>query len=180
MAPELTVFNTERAYVSVLNEVSFLQDFDVDVANTAFIANPNIGVLQEGAVLDVRPTISYDRKYVTLDVRTTVATIQRPIQNFQTTLGGFSTAVTFQLPRLQVQNAGTTVIVPDGGGVILGGLKTVNYVNRRAEVPLLARIPIVGVLFRQKGVADEAKSLVILVKADIRDLSSYRETTPVR
>ena len=48
MAPELTVFNTERAYVSVINEVSFLQDFDVDVANTAFIANPTIGVLQEG------------------------------------------------------------------------------------------------------------------------------------
>jgi Flp pilus assembly secretin CpaC/tetratricopeptide (TPR) repeat protein len=180
MAPELTVYNTERAYVTVINEVSFLQDFDVDVANTAFIANPEIGILQEGVVLDVRPTISYDRKYVTLDVRTTVATIQRPIENFETTLGGFTDAVTFQLPRLEVQNANTTVIVPDGGAVILGGLKTLNYVNRRAEVPWVAQIPIVGVLFRQTGVDDEAKSLVILVKADIRDLSKYRESTPLR
>ncbi len=180
MAPELTVFNTERAYVSVLNEVSFLQDFDVDVANTAFIANPEIGILQEGVVLDVRPTVSYDRKYVTLDVRTTVASIHRPIETFETTLGGFTDAVTFQLPRLEVQNANTTVIVPDGGAVILGGLKTLNYQNRRAEVPWIARIPLLGVLFRQKGVADEAKSLVILVKASIWDLSRFREAAPIR
>jgi type II secretory pathway component GspD/PulD (secretin)/tetratricopeptide (TPR) repeat protein len=180
MAPELTVFNTERAYVSVINEVSFLQDFDVDVANTAFIANPTIGVLQEGVVLDVRPTISYDRKFVTLDVRASVAKLARPIPTFTTTLGGFSTAVTFQLPSLQVQNANTTVIVPDGGSVILGGLKTVNYQNQKAEVPWLAKIPVVGILFRDKGVDDESKSLVILVKANIRDLSKYREAAPVR
>ena len=180
MAPELTVFNTERAYVSVINEVSFLQDFDVDVANTAFIANPTIGVLQEGVVLDVKPTISYDRKFVTLDVRASVATLERPIPTFTTTLGGFSTAVTFQLPRLEVQNANTTVIVPDGGAVILGGLKQVNYTNARAEIPWLARIPILGILFRDKGVADETKSLVILVRADIRDLTPYREAQPAR
>jgi general secretion pathway protein D len=180
MAPELTVFNTERAYVSVINEVSFLQDFDVDVANTAFIANPTIGVLQEGVVLDVRPTISYDRKFVTLDVRASVAKLARPIPTFTTTLGGFTTAVTFQLPSLQVQNANTTVIVPDGGSVILGGLKTVNYQNQKAEVPWLAKIPVLGILFRDKGVDDESKSLVILVKANIRDLSKYREATPVR
>ena len=180
MAPELTVFNTERAYVSVLNEISFLQDFDVDVANTAFIANPEIGILQEGVVLDVRPTVSYDRKYVTLDVITSVAKLQRPIENFETTLGGFSDSVTFQLPRLQVQNAKTTVVVPDGGAVILGGLKTLNYVNRKAEVPFLGKIPLIGLLFRNKGYADESKSLVILVHANIRDLSKFREASPLR
>jgi type II secretory pathway component GspD/PulD (secretin) len=164
----------------VIHEVSFLQDFDVDVANTAFIANPTIGVLQEGVVLDVKPTISYDRKFVTLDVRASVATLERPIPTFTTTLGGFSTAVTFQLPRLEVQNANTTVIVPDGGAVILGGLKQVNYKNQRAEIPWLARIPILGILFRDKAVADESKSLVILVRADIRDLTPYREAQPAR
>jgi type II secretory pathway component GspD/PulD (secretin) len=137
-------------------------------------------VLQEGVVLDVRPTISYDRKFVTLDVRASVAKLARPIPEFTTTLGGFSTAVTFQLPSLQVQNANTTVIVPDGGSVILGGLMSVNYVNRRAEVPWLTKIPVLGILFRDKQVNDESKSLVILVKANIRDLSKYREATPVR
>lgn len=180
MAPELTVFNTQRSYVSVLNQVSFLQDFDVDVANTAFIANPEIGVIQEGVVLDVRPTVSYDRKYVNLDVRTTVATITRPIETFTTTLGGFSSAVTFQLPRLEVQNANTTVIVPDGGAVILGGLKSLNYMNRRAEVPWISKIPLLGFFFRQKGVADETASLVIMVKAHIHELSPFREAAPVR
>jgi type II secretory pathway component GspD/PulD (secretin) len=180
MSPILTVFNTERAYVSVINEVSFLQDFDVDVANTAFIANPEIGILQEGVVLDVQPTISYDRKYITLEVRTTVATIDRPIPTFETTLAGFTDAVTFQLPTLEVQNAATTVRVPDGGSVILGGLNSIRHINRRAEVPWISEIPLLGFFFREKGVVDEVSSLVILMRAQIRDLSPYREALPLR
>ncbi len=180
MAPILTVFNTERAYVTVINEVSFLQDFDVDVANTAFIANPEIGVIQEGVVLDVRPTVSYDRQYVTLEVRTSVAELERPIETFETTLAGFTDPVTFQIPRLTVQNANTTVVVPDGGSVILGGLKTITHVNRRAEIPWVSRIPLLGILFREKGVNDESQSLVILVRAKISDLAAYRESNVVR
>lgn len=180
MSPILTVYNTQRSYVSIINEVSFLQDFDVDVANTAFIANPEIGILQEGVVLDVRPTISYDRKYITLEVRTSVANITRPIEEFETTLGGFTDAVTFQLPRLEVQNARTTVRVPDGGSIVLGGLNTIRHINRKAGIPWLSDLPLVGILFREKGVVDEVKSLVILMTASIRDLTPYREALPIR
>ena len=180
MAPVLTVFNTERAYVTVVNQISFLQDFDVDVANTAFIANPEIGILQEGVVLDVRPTISYDRKYVTLEVRTAVAELERPIPTFETSLGGFTDPITFQLPRMRMENANTTVRVPDGGSVILGGLKTIRHVNRKAGTPWLGDIPIVNFFFREKGVADEITSLVIVIRAEIRDLGPYREALPTR
>lgn len=38
-------------YVADVEQRAFVQDFDVDVANSAFIANPNIGVLQSGRVL---------------------------------------------------------------------------------------------------------------------------------
>jgi len=39
-------------YTAITTQESFVQDFDVDVANSAFIANPNIGVLQSGVVLN--------------------------------------------------------------------------------------------------------------------------------
>jgi hypothetical protein len=34
--------------------MSFIQDFDVEVAQTAFIADPIVGIVQEGITLDVR------------------------------------------------------------------------------------------------------------------------------
>ncbi|MHC4922488.1 MAG: HEAT repeat domain-containing protein [Planctomycetota bacterium] len=43
-----------RAYFYSANQLSFIQDFDVEVAQTAFIADPIVGVLQEGVVLDVK------------------------------------------------------------------------------------------------------------------------------
>ncbi|MFG0315633.1 MAG: hypothetical protein ACF8XB_00065 [Planctomycetota bacterium JB042] len=175
-APILTVYNTERAYVTVTNQVSFVQDFDVDVANSAFIANPNIGIIQEGVVLDVRPTISYDRKYITLEIQATIANLLRPIREFTTSLAGFSVPVSFQLPELEVQTANTTVRVPDNGSMVLGGLKKLHYVNRTAEVPWLGRIPVVGALFRNKGLADETQNLIVIVKASITNLAPWRDS----
>jgi hypothetical protein len=43
-----------RSYIYTANQMSFVQDFDVEVAQTAFIADPQIGVLQDGVVLDVK------------------------------------------------------------------------------------------------------------------------------
>ncbi|MHC4844828.1 MAG: hypothetical protein ACYTCU_01565 [Planctomycetota bacterium] len=177
-APIVSVYNTQRAFVTVVNQVSFVQGFDVDVANAAFIADPNIGVVQEGIVLDVRPTISFDRKYVTLDVQTTVANLARPIRTVTTNLGGDSTAVTFQLPRLDVQDAQTTVVVPDQGSVVLGGFKHVLYRNRTAEAPWFADIPVLSFFFQEKGLADEMTDLIIVMKATITDFSEL-EKRPV-
>ena len=173
-SPVVSVFNTQRAFVTVVNQVSFVQGYDVDVANAAFIADPNIGVVQEGIVLDVTPTISFDRKYVTLDVQTTVANLTRPMRTITTNLGGNSTEVSFQLPQLDVQDAQTTVVVPDGGSVLLGGFKHVLYRNRTAEAPWLADIPVLGFFFREKGLADEMTDLIIMMKATVSDFSGLR------
>jgi type II secretory pathway component GspD/PulD (secretin) len=170
-SPVVSVYNTQRAFVTVVNQVSFVQGFDVDVANAAFIADPNIGVVQEGIVLDVRPTISFDRKYVTLDVQATVANLVRPIREISTNLGGNTDQVTFSLPQLDVQDAQTTVVVPDGGSVLLGGFKHVLYRNRTAEAPWLADIPIVGFFFQEKGLSDEMTDLIIVIRATITDYS---------
>ncbi len=39
-----------RVYFAQMNQVSYIQDFDVEVAQTSFIADPIVGVLQEGVV----------------------------------------------------------------------------------------------------------------------------------
>lgn len=42
-----------RAHVAFLNQQAYIRDFDVEVAQAAFIADPQIGILQSGVVLDV-------------------------------------------------------------------------------------------------------------------------------
>ena len=43
-----------RVYFSQARQVSYIQDFDVEVAQTSFIADPIVGVLSEGVVQDVK------------------------------------------------------------------------------------------------------------------------------
>ena len=86
----------------------------------------------------MRPTVSNDRKYITLQLKPTVATLTRPIPPFTTSLGAFTTPVTIQTPELRVEQAATTVRVPDGGTLLMGGLKNITMQDmlshRRARV----------------------------------------------
>jgi hypothetical protein len=43
-----------RVYFSLVRQISYIQDFDVEVAQTSFIADPIVGVLQEGVVQAVK------------------------------------------------------------------------------------------------------------------------------
>ncbi len=44
----------QSVYISQVNQISYIQDFDVEVAQTAFIADPVIGVIQDGLTLNFR------------------------------------------------------------------------------------------------------------------------------
>lgn len=166
----LSVVNKGRGHVAVINQTAYVRDFDVEVAQAAFIADPKVDVIQDGIVLDVQPIILNDRKYIILNLNPTVAELQRPIPTFTTSLAGSTLPVTVQLPNLTVTNFSTTVKVPDGGTVLLGGLRQVLTKERRAEVPLLARLPLISFLFKQEGTADENRSLMVMVRAQITDV----------
>ncbi|HED64965.1 MAG TPA: hypothetical protein ENJ09_05345, partial [Planctomycetes bacterium] len=167
----LSVHNTQRAYVTVVNQRAYVQDFDVEVAQFQAIADPVINVLTEGIVLDVRPTIHNDRKSMTLEIQPTVAQV-KSLTNFSTTLAGQTAAITFQLPELEVQSVFTTVDIPDGASILLGGLSRLRNVERRAEVPWLANVPLLGFLFKREGYNDERESLMILLHAWITDMKA--------
>jgi type II secretory pathway component GspD/PulD (secretin) len=169
-APRLAVYNTQRANLTLVNQVTYVKDYDVEVAQTAYIADPIVDIVQDGLVLDVRPTVSHDRRYVTLELRPTVAVLGRPIRTFVTPLAGLTTTVTIELPELQYRSAETTVKVPDGGSVVIGGLKSISTVDRRSETPILSQIPILNFFFSRKGRSDEISDLIIVLRVDILDL----------
>ncbi|HYC78215.1 MAG TPA: hypothetical protein VEI02_11370 [Planctomycetota bacterium] len=170
-APRLTIYNRQRANLSIVNQVSYVKDYDVEVAQTAFIADPLVDVVQDGLTLDVRPTVSYDRKYVKLDLQPTVATLIRPIRTFETNLSGLTVPVIIELPEVTTRTAQTSVTVPDNGWVVIGGLKHVSTVDVRSETPILGQIPIIGLLFSRKGRSDEIRDLMVILHVKIIDLT---------
>ena len=174
MAPRLTAFNTQRANITVVEQNSYIKDFDVQVAQAAYIADPIIGTIQSGVVLDVRPTISNDRKYITLELRPTVASL-REFRPFSTTLGAKDKTVEFEVPILELQSVETTVRIPDQGTILLGGLKSANNIDRKLDIPILGNIPIISFFFSQRSKVDEKQDLVILVNAKIIDLEEEEE-----
>ncbi|MCB9831954.1 MAG: hypothetical protein H6807_05715 [Planctomycetes bacterium] len=174
-APRLMVYNTQRAHLTVLNEVAYVKDFDVEIAQAAVIADPIIDKVREGVVLDVRPIVSHDRRYVTLELRPTVATLVRPIRNFTTNLANGS-AVTLQLPELQKQSVNTTVVVPDGGTLLLGGMKFAEEKTLDSGVPVLKDVPILGYFFSRNGKYTAMRDLIILLKVKIIVLPEMEPT----
>ncbi len=165
----LSAQNTQRAYATMLNQITYVQDFDVEVALASIIADPIVGVVSDGIVLDVRPTISQDRRYILLELRPTVATLLRPMPEFTSSLAGLTTPVTLQLPELQVASANTTALVPDGGAIVLGGLKKLFNLDQRSEIPFLGDIPVLSLLFKTEGQASENQDVILVIRATITD-----------
>ena len=165
-SPTITVNNGSRANVTVLNQVAYVQDFDVQIAQAASIADPIIKVIQDGVILDVRPVVSADRRFITLELRPTIAQLTRPIAEQPTTLGTQNT-VTIQLPEVEIQRVRTSIPMPDGSTVLLGGLKESTERDQRSGVPILNRIPLMSFFFDRKGNFVSNRKLLILVRADI-------------
>lgn len=165
-APRVLVFNTARANIAVMNQVAYVQDFNVEIAQAASIADPIINVVQDGVILDVRPVVSADRRFILMELRPTVATLKRPIKEIATTLGS-QNSVTIQLPELDIQRVRTTVPMPDGGTVMLGGLKVSDKRSLTSGVPLLNKIPVVRFLFERRGTYVSNQKLLILIHANI-------------
>jgi len=170
-APRITVYNTQRANVSVLNQVSYVQDYEVEIAQASNIANPVIQTIQDGVVLDVRPVVSADRRFVQLELRPTVAVLQRPIPTFSTSLAsgpiGANAPVILQIPELKVSRVRTTVSMPDEGTLLIGGLKFYEKDIRQSGMPFLSNIPILSFLVTRKGDYVNRRNLLVLITARI-------------
>jgi type II secretory pathway component GspD/PulD (secretin) len=177
-SPRITVYNTARGNLAVLNQVAYVQDFNVEIAQAASIADPIVNVVQDGVTLDVRPVVSADRRFITLELRPTIAVLRRPIREVVTTLGS-QNSVTIQLPEVDYQRVRTSIPMPDGGTVLLGGMKVSDRQDQHSGVPILNKIPLVSFFFDRKGNYISNRKLLILLKASIV-IPSEHEPTPAQ
>ena len=175
-APRLTLFNTQRGNFRLANQMAYVRDYDIQIATASVALDPIVDVVSDGISLDVRPIISADRRFVTLEVRPTIATLfPKPPQIFNiitsVAIPGApitdALPITIETPIVNIQRVRTTVIVPDRGTLLLGGLTVLFDEDTESSVPLWRSLPIVGNLgsLRVKGL--QRKQSLILVSVRI-------------
>ncbi|MEM7262197.1 MAG: hypothetical protein AAF488_09420 [Planctomycetota bacterium] len=163
-APRVTAFNGQISHSLVIDQEAFIKDAEVNQTGVIPVINPVIGILNSGSILQVRPTVSYDRKYVILEIEPTLA-VKLPSRFKNLTLN--LTNLNVEFPVLNVTKIKTTVTVPDGGTVLVGGLKRTITQNQQVGIPWTSHLPGVNLLFGRKGQARMQSNLFVLLNAQI-------------
>ena len=74
-----------------------------------------------------------------------------------------SSGTTIQQPEYITTSVTTTVSVPDGGTVLLGGIKRLREGRNEFGVPILSKIPYINRLFKNVGMGRTTDSLMLMV-----------------
>ena len=174
----MTAANRQRVHTAVVTQRAYISDFELSSGGTglaiAEVADPVVEIFQEGIVLDVRPTISHDRKYITLDVRPTLATlVGGQFTQIPVNLGTISMAainVNIEVPAITLQETFTSVTIPDNGTALVGGFRQFDERILRSSSPFVDSIPVLDVLAKREGELRETESLLVLITAHIIDM----------
>ena len=166
-APRLVLFNGQASSISVGRSRTYVSSLEPRLAEGAVGFQPITSRADSGVYLFVDGTISADRKYVTLtlDVR---QRDEPTLERFEVQrASGNSPGAFISLPDYNFATLSTTVSIPDGGTVLLGGLKQAGEVEVDAGVPILSKIPVLKRAFSNQTTIKDTLTLLILVKTKI-------------
>ena len=79
------------------------------------------------------------------------------------TLNGGSSGASLSIPGLKVRRAESTLELPSGGSMVLGGLMEDSVRESIAALPGLGKLPVLGALFRSRDFQRDQTELVIIV-----------------
>ncbi len=166
-APRITCFNTQQASIYVGRQQTYIKSYRTGAGSVSL---PELDMIADQTVLDVRPVVSADRRYITLFLRPFITfppTFATARFRRGSDASGKPIYLEIQLPQQDSQDLRTVVVVPDGGTVLIGGLKEAEDKYRKREVPILAKIPLVGFFFRSEFDSTARRQLIVLVSAKI-------------
>ena len=99
-----------------------------------------------GIILKIKPTVNKDGQITTK--------IEPEVSSVIELVGGY-------VPRTKVRKATSTVTVPDGKRIIVGGLLSSTVTNQINKVPLLGDIPFIGKFFQHRYSTVNKTDLII-------------------
>ena len=155
--PSAVTMDNQEAELKVAQEVPFVTgQFTNTTAVTGGSVNPfqTIQRQEVGTILKVTPTISAEGTSVMLKISIESSSIgQKP--------AGAVDLVTNK------RTITTTVLIEDGGVVVLGGLIEDNSVKGEQRVPYLGNIPLIGLLFKTRNATSTKNNLILFIRPKI-------------
>lgn len=147
--PHLTTLDNEEAFFIVGQEVPIITGTSTGSNNS----NPFQTVERQeiGIKLKVTPQINEGDA------------VQLTIEQEVSSVSG-ATSVDISINKRQIK---TTVIVDDGGTIVLGGLIDEDVQESVSKVPILGDIPIIGHLFKTSSTSTRKRNLMVFIKPTI-------------
>ena len=156
--PSAMTMDNQEAELKVAQEVPFITG-QYTANNTAVVGgavNPFQTIQREevGTILKITPTISAEGSQVMLKISIESSSLgQKP--------AGAVDLVTNK------RTVTTTVLIEDGGIVVLGGLIEDDTSKGESRVPYLGNIPILGLLFKTRNQTSAKTNLMIFIRPKI-------------
>lgn len=147
--PHLTTMDNEEAFFIVGQEVPIITGAAVSANNN----NPfqTVERKEVGTKLKVTPQINEG------------TAVQLLIEQEVSSVSG-ATSVDIAINKREIK---TTVIVDDGGTIVLGGLIDEDVQESVSKVPLLGDIPILGHLFKSTSTSKRKRNLMVFIRPTI-------------
>ena len=154
--PSLVTLDNQQAEFKVVQEVPFVTGQYTNTGNgSSNPSNPFQTINREdvGLILTVTPHIN-EGSAVRLDLKQELSTLATPV----------SGAVDLITNKRELS---TSVIVPDGGMLVLGGLSSDESRRSNSGVPGLSKIPLLGGLFRSRDNSRSQRQLMVFLRPTI-------------
>ena len=140
---------------------------------TIVTQNNMLGMVQQGVQIPVQTTINntISVQYVNATLRLEV-TPQITDENdiylvINVNNASVGTVVANGNPSINTQQATTSVLIPDGGTVVFGGITVTSRSKSATYIPVLGNIPVLGHLFKTSNASDQDQELLFFVSPKI-------------
>lgn len=160
--PVVYTTNNKKAVISSGQQIPYASSTLTSQTLSGTTVNPNTGITANITYkdvllkLEVLPLINANKDVTLVIVQTNNNVLGE--QNF----GGGNTA-----PIISAQELTTTVTVPSGGTVVLGGLIIERMQADDSGIPFLMRIPVIGYLFKQTSREVRRQELIVLLQPTV-------------
>ncbi|MBN2461637.1 MAG: hypothetical protein JXB60_08515 [Candidatus Cloacimonetes bacterium] len=134
----ITALNGEEAEIHIGEVVPYVV-FDED--NNVQVEREDVGI-----ILRIKPNVNSDGQ-ITTHIEPEVSSVIELVQGY--------------VPRTKVRRITSTVTVPDGNRIVVGGLLNSMITTQTNKVPLLGDIPLLGKLFQHKYEVIENTDLIV-------------------
>ncbi len=181
-SPKVLVANGKNAYTRVATETRYVRTY----TQQGDEFQPELDSYNQGVTWNVRPVISFDRKYITIRLRPRIESlvlmdtfsinlfVESENSSVSSNSGSGPSYNTYtlpmMLPRVRVTQLESFATIPDGGTILMGGFIEDNRSEAVSGTPALSNLPIVGKLLRSETTTRDKSNMVIIVHGKIVEL----------